>query len=85
MDVGVLIREVADVVRPRVVENLAQRAGIILAVGELTVPVVDRDLVPLADPSRIALEMLSRRRFELLERMRIVHHRDPRRCRISSG
>ena len=60
MDVRVLIREVPKVLRPRVVENLRERRRIVVAVRELAVAVVDRDLVPVADARRIRVRDVDR-------------------------
>ncbi len=74
----ILIRQIADVLRPCIVQDLCESGGFVGLRGELPVAVVDGDLVPLADALRIGVRQIDRPvRPQLLERMRVVHHRDP--------
>ena len=78
VDVGVLVGEVAQVLRPRVVDDRGQRRRLVDAGRELPVAEVDRHLVPVADPRLVGLRDVDGAvGLQLLERVRIVHHRDP--------
>ena len=78
MDVDVLIGEVAEILRPGVIEDLRERRELVGSLGELPVAVVDRDLVPVANARLIRVGQIDGAVvLQLLEGMRIVHHRDP--------
>ncbi len=78
VNVHVLVREVPDVLRPRVVDDLGQRFRLVRACRELAVAEGDRHLVPVADARLIRVLDVDRSVFfERLQGMRVVHDRDP--------
>ena len=86
--VGVLVRHVAQILRPCIVQDFGQRRRLVRAGRELSVAVVDRDLVPVADPRliRVATDRSCRpRSVSRADGGNPSPRSSPSRCRSSCG
>jgi hypothetical protein len=75
--VEILVGQVAQILRPGVVEDLAE-SGRFVALGKLAIAVIDGHLVPIADARRVGVgDVDGAVGAQFLLRVRIVHHRNP--------
>ena len=73
----ILIRHVAQILRPGVVQNAVQRGSFVTR-RKLPIAVIDRDLVPVTNTRLVSLRQINEPfGRELFKGVRIVHHGNP--------